>query len=330
MRLILVLCLGLLVTAIYSACTIDQQAFEALRHFPLQYALILLAMALLPWLTSTIRLSVWMNFLKHPVRFKELFRIILAADMVSAVTPTAVGGGYFKFGWLIKRGVPAGPAASLMILGTLEEYFFFLISVPTVFLFSPTARTAVVEIWNKLPAEVWHGDKLVPYFFLPAIGLVLAGRAVWHFLKETERNKLRRFWSKIQQQKKLGVDTLRFVVMKGGWRFCVTVGLAGVHWVCRCSLLVVLLEGLRQHLDAIEVITSQWLLFMLMNFVPSPGAVGGAEFGFLLFYRTLFPENFVGVLSAAWRILTFTLPVGLAALVFLVQRSKKKSLQEAC
>lgn len=328
MRLILVLSLGLLITAIYSMCTIDQQAFEALRHFPLRYALLLLVMALLPWFTSTIRLSVWMTFLKHPVRFKELFRIILAADVVSAVTPTAVGGGYFKFGWLIKRGVPAGPAASLMILGTLEEYFFFLISVPAVFWFSPAARGVFVEIWNKLPAETWRGKDIFSYVLLPLIGMALAGRLAWRFMKEAHKNKLRNFWNGVRQQAKLGCDTLRFVAAKGGWRFMVTVGLAGVHWLCRCSLLVILLEGLRQQLDAIPVIMSQWLLFMLMNFVPFPGAVGGAEFGFLLFYRALLPENFVGVLSTAWRMLTFTLPVGLAGLVFMGQRSKKKSLKE--
>lgn len=327
MRLILVLSLGLLITAIYSACTIDQQAFEALRHFPLRYALLLLAMALLPWFTSTIRLSVWMTFLKHPARFQELFRIILAADVVSAVTPTAVGGGYFKFGWLIKRGVPAGSAASLMILGTLEEYIFFLISAPIVFWFSPAARGAFVELWNKLPAKMWRGDNIFPYVILPALGVALIGRIAWRLMNEAHKSKLRNFWSGVRQHVKLGFDTLRFVAAKGGWRFVVTVGLAGVHWVCRCSLLVVLLEGLRQQLDALPVIMSQWLLFMLMNFVPSPGAVGGAEFGFVLFYRASLPENFVGVLSTAWRMLTFTLPVGLAALVFMgqVRRDKKAS-----
>lgn len=327
MRLVLVLSLGLLITAIYSACTIDQQAFEALRHFPLHYALLLLAMALLPWFTSTIRLSVWMTFLKHPVRFNELFRIILAADAVAAVTPTAVGGGYFKFGWLIKRGVPAGPAASLMILGTLEEYAFFLISIPVVFWFSPAARGVFIEIWNKLPGGTWRGEEVFSYVVLPLIGMALAGQLMWRFMNEAHKTRLRNFWRGVRQQAKLGFDTLRMVAAKGGWRFVVTVGLAGVHWICRCSLLVILLEGLRQQLDAMSVIMSQWLLFMLMNFMPSPGAVGGAEFGFVLFYRALLPENFVGVLSTAWRMLTFTLPVGLAALVFMMQvrRDKKDS-----
>ncbi|MCE7944017.1 MAG: UPF0104 family protein [Chlorobi bacterium CHB1] len=280
MRLVLVLSLGLLITAIYSACTIDQQAFEALRHFPLHYALLLLAMALLPWFTSTIRLSVWMTFLKHPVRFNELFRIILAADAVAAVTPTAVGGGYFKFGWLIKRGVPAGPAASLMILGTLEEYAFFLISIPVVFWFSPAARGVFIEIWNKLPAGTLRGEEVFSYVVLPLIGMALAGQLMWRFMNEAHKTRLRNFWRGVRRQAKLGFDTLWMVAAKGGWRFAVTVGLAGVHWVCRCSLLVILLEGLRQQLDAMSVIISQWLLFMLMNFMPSPGAVGGAEFGF--------------------------------------------------
>lgn len=330
MRLIVVLSLGLLITSVYSACTIDQPALEALRHFPLSHALLLLAMALLPWLLSALRLSVWMSFLRHPARFPEILRIVIAAEAVSAVTPTAVGGGYFKLGWLVKRGVPAGTAASLMVLGTLEEYFFFLLSVPAVLMLSPAAREffALGALWDLLPLQDWQGGDILLTVLLAAAAGWGAARLVWRNLPLRHKNRVAEWWRTCRQQAHVGMQTLRQVIAHGGWRFFVTVGLAGVHWACRCSLLVVLLEGLRQNLDALQVIVSQWLLFMVMNFVPSPGAVGGAEFGFLLLYREVLPENFVGVLSAAWRVLTFTLPVGLAALVFMLhaRRRNKKGI----
>ncbi|MDZ7265754.1 MAG: flippase-like domain-containing protein [candidate division KSB1 bacterium] len=334
MPLIIVLSLGLLITSVYSVCTIDQPALEALRHFPPFLALLLLGMALAPWLLSALRLSVWMSFLRHPARFREILRVVIAAEAVAAITPTAAGGGYFKFGWLVKRGMPAGTAASLMLLGTLEEYCFFLISLPAVLSFSPAARELFSRAagWNLLLSPDWQRRDLLLTALIAVAIVVAAGWLAWRNLPERHQSKVVQCCRRCVQQCRLGGQTLRQVIRHGGWRFFATVGLAGGYWVCRCSLLVVLLEGLRQNLDAVQVMVSQWLLFMVMNFMPSPGAVGGAEFGFLLLYRGILPPNFVGVLSAAWRVLTFTLPVGLAALVFMwhARQRNKKGIPPDC
>jgi uncharacterized membrane protein YbhN (UPF0104 family) len=54
----------------------------------------------------------------------------------------------------------------------------------------------------------------------------------------------------------------------------------------------------------------------MMSFVPTPGAAGGAEVAFTAVYATLVPTGFIGVATAAWRLFTFYVPVGLAALLF--------------
>ncbi|MGH7599595.1 MAG: hypothetical protein ACREOI_24835, partial [bacterium] len=89
------------------------------------------------------------------------------------------------------------------------------------------------------------------------------------------------------------------------------------HWGCRFSMLTVLLVGLHHYVDPFNFFASQWLVFMLMKLFPSPGGTGGAELAFLALYRSFLPENLLGLLVGAWRVLTFTLPVGLATLIFL-------------
>jgi len=89
-------------------------------------------------------------------------------------------------------------------------------------------------------------------------------------------------------------------------------------------MLTVLLAGLHYAVDPFNFFASQWLVFMLMKLVPSPGGTGGAELAFLFFYRTQLPENLLGLLVGAWRVLTFTLPVGLATLLFLALVRKGK------
>ena len=58
MRLLAVLSVGILINLAYTFFTIDRQAIGELQSFPWIYLLVVLAMSLLPWLTSTLRLAI--------------------------------------------------------------------------------------------------------------------------------------------------------------------------------------------------------------------------------------------------------------------------------
>ena len=52
------------------------------------------------------------------------------AASFSAVSPTAVGGGFFKWGMLVQRGVSPGAAASITTFPTIEDAIFFALALP--------------------------------------------------------------------------------------------------------------------------------------------------------------------------------------------------------
>ena len=54
---------------------------------------------------------------------------------------------------------------------------------------------------------------------------------------------------------------------------------------------------------------------MYSRFVPTPGAVLGAESAFFLVYAGVLPPWAVGVMTAGWRFFSFYFPVILAALL---------------
>jgi uncharacterized protein (TIRG00374 family) len=319
MRLLIILSLGLLISVAYSAFTVDGAALNAFSQFPAICILALAGMLVLPWMADTARLQIWLHFLGKRERFAEVFRMTLASEMASALVPAAVGGSGVKLGWLVTRGIAPGAASSVMLLAALEDVVFFALALPVALLLSSETPAGIApdKLWNMLQAHRLTGIRGLGFFLVGIMAVGLIGWITWKLLPARFKARLDKLNNKIEQQLALAKQALRLMIAQGKWRFLLTVSLSGLHWACRFSMLTVLLVGLHQYVDPFNFFASQWLVFMLTKLVPSPGGTGGAELAFLALYRTLLPENLLGLLVGAWRVLTFTLPVGLATLLFL-------------
>jgi uncharacterized protein (TIRG00374 family) len=319
MRILIILSFGLLISVAYSAFTVDGAALDAFSQFPAICILVLAVLLVLPWLADTMRLQIWLRFLGKRERFAEVFRMTLASEMASAVVPAAIGGNGARLGWLMARGIAPGVASSVMLLSALEDMIFFALAVPLAFLLSSEVQNGVSpdKLWNMLQANGLTGIRGAGFFFLGITTIGLIGWIAWRLLPARFKARLGKIAEKTKQQAALAKQTLHLMVARGGWRFFLTVSLSGLHWACRFSMLTVLLVGLQHYVDPFNFFASQWLVFMLMKLFPSPGGTGGAELAFLTLYHSLLPENLLGLLVGAWRVLTFTLPVGLATLIFL-------------
>lgn len=319
MRIAFVLSFGLLISVAYSAFTVDSSALSAFSSFPWLCILALTGMVALPWFADTWRVQIWLRFLNKRERFAEVFRMTLATEMASAMSPAAIGGSGAKLGWLISRGLAPGVASSIMALNALEDTLFFVIALPLALLLSShtAAGVSLEKIWNTVRQQNLTGSRNLSFILIGIVLLYLVARITWKLLPSSWRTRVMSWREKARHQSLLAKQTLRLMIAQGRWRFVATIFLSGLHWVCRFSMLTVLLTGLHHAVDPFNFFASQWLVFMLMKIVPSPGGAGGAELAFLLFYRSMLPENLLGLLVGAWRVLTFTLPVGLATLLFL-------------
>ncbi len=319
MRFLIILSLGLLISIAYSAFTVDSAALSAFSQFSATCILVLAGMLILPWLADTIRLQIWLRFLGKRERFTEVFRMTLASEMASALVPAAIGGNGARLGWLITHGIAPGAASSIMLLSALEDMLFFALAVPAALLLSSEAQVGISpdKLWDMLQTHELTGMRGIGFLTMGIIALGSMGWILWKLVPERFKARLIKLNDKIKQQIVLAKQTLRQMIVRGGWRFFVTVSLSGLHWACRFSMLTVLLVGLHHYVDPFNFFASQWLVFMLMKLFPSPGGTGGAELAFLALYQSFLPENLLGLLVGAWRVLTFTLPVGLATLIFL-------------
>lgn len=322
----------------------------ALADLALGPAVLGVVLALLPWVTQSLRVCTWTRAFGRPLRFSDGLRIAFAGDISAAVTPTALGGAPAKAALLYREGFAPGTAVLLTGLGTLEDGIFFTISVPLAIWLSPAlgfadlvriltgAGEQIARRVGQLVADLGaafgsiagledsgHGQTAeritgalgAVATLLLVLGLGLAVRWLDRRYGRRVRAQLAETWMQMRAAFALFRRERR--------RLLLTLPLTALHWSARYAVVSCVAWGFGLSVDPLLFYVLQCVVFTVMTFVPSPGAVGGAEGAFLLFHQGLIGAQ-LPVLLLAWRALTFLLPVSLAAvLLFLLERGRSRS-----
>ena len=318
---LVVAAVGVLGNLALSLATTDRSLLASLGAFPREYLLLAVGLGLVPWFTNSLRLRIWTHFIGHPLSFREAFRLTLATELASAATPTASGGGLFRWGLLVQKGVSPGAAASLVSLVVLEDTLFFLFAIPV--------GVVVSSAWN-LPilqrlAEQVQGSVGEVLLIALCTGLAswalarlaLSGRLGGGVRRRgvrgvaRARRRMRGSWRDAR-------GVYRLIVRRGKSRFALSMTLTAVQWACRYSVVSALIAFLGVPVHPVLFFVLQWVIFTLLNFVPTPGAAGGAEAAFYLVFSAFVPGRVIGLATAGWRFLTFYLQLALGAVIFLV------------
>lgn len=299
-RLIPIICVGVLGNLVFSWYTTDKGKLFDWSRFSGAYLVLAAALSLLPWFWHALRLSIWSKFFEVPLSRLNLLRIVVATDVGGVVAPVAVGGAPFKMGMLIQQGFQPGQAAMLTLLGHLEEAVFFLcmISVSLVL-----TRPWENPLWQSIGGFMQAHAQTI--FFVLALLVVL-----FFYLKKSR--KIRQFFrGRIQQSERLEMmiadfrHAIQLVYSNGRKPFFLSMLAIIGQWMSRFSILLAVLLALGLDLDLFRIFFLQWMVFVALLFVPTPGGTGGAEAAFLLVFSKLIPRVAVGPAMAGWRFMTY-------------------------
>ncbi len=290
----------------------------SLIDFNIGYLLLAILMIFVPWLTHSARMILWGRVFGRDFRPMQALRTSVAAEVGSAVTPTSVGGGYVKLGFMIGYGFSAAEATLIMMLGTLEDAIFFAVALPIA-----VART---RAWDN-PYLARAVENVVSHWpiLLGVAVLAVVVYFIWRKFKPVSNSRkdsrsekrpgfaarARAGLSKYRHE--LGA-AIAFAARNGKSTLAVCVVLAGAGWVCRYGAISVLLIGLGHQADPVLLFLLQWVIFSSMALVPTPGAVGGAEVAFAVVHENIVPPGLLPLLTGAWRFLTYYLLAMVGAL----------------
>ncbi len=324
---LIVIPIGVIGNVVFSLAVTDREILRAVSGFPRGYLLFALLLAFVPWLTNTLRLLIWTRFLDHRLSFREAFRITLATDMGAAVSPTAVGGSLFKWALLVQKGVSPGAAASVTSLSPFEDAVFFLFAIPL--------AIALTASWGN-PAF----DAAASAFrenALPTLGILLGiGVLTWLGVRwalggglgrRTQRHGRRLVYRIGKSLRRIWVDArqvYRLIRTDGKLRFALSLGITGVQWIARYSVISLLIAFLGAPVQPVLFWLLQWVVFTLASFIPTPGGAGGAEAAFFVVYSPFVPGEILGLATAGWRFFTFYLLLGIASILYFALRERRR------
>lgn len=321
-RLFLLIGIGLLVHAIFLASTIDPRSFELLFRIKWYYIVGITFFAICPWLGHAFRIVMWSRFLDYPINFKTAFAIVMANDIGAAITPTAVGGGPVKIGMLVSKGMPAPKATFMVLLSATEDIIFYAIGI----LFTMVYMHEVIE---KLGLYlVHHSDVLIGAVILVILAIVFwkyvrrgIGKLVqllpgsWQTWLATARNNMGHYFSDIGQ-------TYLDVIKTGKLRLLLSVLILFFQWFTKFTILALVLHSLNIPFSWFDMYIKQWIVWMSMLVIPTPGSSGGAEAAFLILFKDNLTGDMQNLVVSTWRFFTYYFILILSVIIFNITKGE--------
>lgn len=319
--ILIILPLALAGNIVYTLLSSRLDMLAELLEFKIGYLFLAAFLCVVPWGAQSLRIIIWSRVFKKPISPPQALQAVLSSEIAAAATPTMLGGGYAKAGYLASYGFSAGEATIITLLGTIEDAVFFIVALPVSILWS--------RAWDN-PYVRQAGANLVshwPTVLIVAAIISLAFIAIKRFGKggisndnpgSSANKKLYRhkILSSLRRYKTDLVFAMRFAITRGKLTFLFTVLAAGIGWCSRYGAISALVLGLGLNADPVLFFLLQWVVFSIMTMIPTPGAIGGAEVSFALVYSGLIPSFAIPIVTSGWRFITFYLPVGLGSLIF--------------
>jgi len=236
--------------------------------------------------------------------------LTIIGQYYNLITPSATGGQPLQLYEMARKGycLGAGTAVLVQKYALYQVTVTFLAIIATIFSITSLHRSLDAAKWLIAIGLIVNIAGVVLIFIL-AFSLKVAKTMMMgcvtlllklHILKNPEK-----YYEKIDlfiEEYKIAIEALKSNKMQTFKLFLISIVqiviLYSVNYWVYCSL------GLAE-INAITIISLQAILYVAVAFVPTPGASGGAEAGFLLIFGPIYGAGNTAVAMILWRIITF-------------------------
>ena len=321
-RLFILIGIGLLLHAIFLAYTIDPKSFELLYQIKWYYLVLITILAISPWIGHAFRIVMWSRWLDYPISFKSAFAIVMANDIGAAITPTAVGGGPVKIGMLVNKGMPAPKATFMVLLSATEDIIFYGTGIVLTLLY-------MHHVIEQLGAYLLKHSSLLIGLSIFLLAIILGWKTVKLIIKkilsyfpESWQLRLSRFNAGLRHYFSDIGQTYLDVVKTGKWRLAVSIIILFYQWFTKFTILAIILISLDIPFTWFDMYIKQWIIWMGMLIIPTPGASGGAEAAFLVLFKGSLSGDLPNLIVSTWRFFTYYFILILSVFLFNMLKSQ--------
>ena len=272
------------------------------------------------WLVDGMRLWTLARTMGGSISYLESVRISIAGAFMSGVTPSDTGGEALKVYYLHRDGMSIGQATATVTLVAMlhaTTRFLLWLVVPLIAFFLGFSlqftATVKVALTFGLLLYVFFMSLLIASTLWPG---VVVRTAVWLFNTPLVRRlaapdllqKIESTVRRVAEDFREGM--MRFRTKRAQVIFAFA--LSALYWVVVISVPVFLLRAMGSKASSFQIFSLSMTVYLVMAYVPTPGASGGAEIGSALFFAPFLPARVLGTFVVVWRVVTyyFTLLIG--------------------
>lgn len=297
-----------LANIVFSFFTTDLDSFYKLNSFSLYYFVISILLGIAPWLTHSIKIYIWCVYLRYKISYMECMRIAIGSDLGAAISPTAVGGSPVRAAMLIADGVKPSDSVFMSLIATVEDAIFLIFSFLALLLALDRTETELLRFLD------------LKYINLSLLYYLAVIVPVIYVLYKTMFYRFIWIYKSVEWLKTLWLDILsafKQVIKNGKKIFTLSFILNTLQWLVRYIVIYTLLLSLGVEVSFFETMVLGWFVYFAILFIPTPGAVLGAEAAFYLIFASILSADLIGLVTFGWRFLTFYLQLTLGIILFL-------------
>lgn len=309
------LTISILVSVYLLVRTLDLNELTQMRRIKPFYLFLSFLLMFSMWLVQGIKMKVLARALDENISLKEGIKNYLSGAFVSNVTPFASGGGPVQALFLHQLGMSFGKASSIIIVQWVMRHLFFGLLGPIFFLFYrnlidpgqlpdsifQVAVTSSIIITLVLLFLVWK-PQVIPIFANWLVRLPIIKSI---FRKESVKEKFANLIDRSFHEIEIFHECLWRLAAQRKLVLLFTFIFTALFWVLFFMIAPVILLGLGGKPEFGRALIMQMIMYLILPYVPTPGASGAAELGFAAFFAPFVPLHLLGLLLISWRFLTF-------------------------
>ena len=329
-----ILSAGILLAFLFSSDGISSlgRVSQSIRY---EWLLLAVAAAVAAWILEGVVLNLFCRAVYREWKFRYSFCIGMEGDLYSALTPFSTGGQPMQIYSMHKLGMDTGAAGSIIAVKTLVyQIILVLYSLVMVVWMLPFFQTNISNFSFVTILGLICNSTFILLVLLFCISkratdmLLRKGIGLLHKLHLCRHPEER--YEKIHRE--LAVFHESSFLLGKSWKLYAGAGLLTVVQIAStCSIPYFIYRGFGFSQQPVSVImAAQAYVSMVSAFVPLPGASGGAEGSFVLFFRSFFLDGTIIPATVVWRTISYYLnfPVGCIC-TYLVGRMPKLTLSGA-
>jgi len=243
----------------------------------------------------------------------QSFRVVLAWDFTSAITPSTIGGAPMATYAMSKEGLSLGQSTAIILYGVLLDQMWFALSIPILLvagIYYEVVPENIGLVGQASMFLLYIG--LLAYASLLAYGVLKNPSVLKKIVTTVFKLPFLRRWRETVASEAENLEEYSYELRKKPPSFLLKAFfLSTMSWICRIALPTIVILSL---LPANEILSLLRSLAMNLAFLimPTPGGSGGVEGLFAIFQGPLIDRTaFIGLAVFLWRIISYYISIGL-------------------